>query len=171
MDRLHEVVEASGLSIREILAQAIDFAWHVQMSGELDRRPNPTDSQRERTPKDAPLKRPAVLPAEGSERLLTHVELGDIVRLKKPYHPVIGTDRQRGSFRFGIVAEILTVLPDGRTRNVSLYLYDPERREIFLGPNAIAEFVDFHCSEFELYKRASQQGYIPLVPPLPPGKG
>jgi hypothetical protein len=43
-------------------------------------------------------------------------------------------------------------------------LYDPERREIFLGPNGVPEFVDHHCSEFELYKRATDQGYTPLVP-------
>ena len=65
------------------------------------------------------------------------MELADIVRLKKPYGLKI--DRQKGPFGFGIVAEILTVLPDGRTRNVSLYLYDPERKEIFLGPNGIPE--------------------------------
>jgi hypothetical protein len=57
----------------------------------------------------------------------------------------------------------VTVLPDGRTRNVSLYLYDPERAEIYLGPNGVTEFVDCHCSEFELYKRADEQGYAPLV--------
>ena len=37
--RLDEVRERSRLRVREILEQAIDFAWHVQMSGELDRRP------------------------------------------------------------------------------------------------------------------------------------
>jgi hypothetical protein len=71
------------------------------------------------------------------DRELARVELADIVRLRKPYGLKI--DRQKGPFTFGIVAEILTVLPDGRTRNVSLYLYDPERREIFLGPNGIPE--------------------------------
>src|SRR5882672_3950926 len=84
------------------------------------------------------------------DRELAQVELADIVRLKKPYQPTWG-DQQRGPFGFGIVAEILTVLPDGRIRNVSLYLYDPGRKEIFLGPNGIAEFVDCHCSEFVLY--------------------
>jgi hypothetical protein len=109
-------------------------------------------------------KRPAVMPALGSERPLAQVELGDIVRLRKPYEPGRGFLGQKGPFGFGIVAEILTVLPDGRTRNVSLYLYDPERQEIFLGPNSIPEFVDFHTGELELYKRASEQGYVPLVP-------
>lgn len=95
---------------------------------------------------------------------LAQVELADIVRLREPYYPAYGAgDRQRGPFSFGIVAEILSTFPDGRTRTVSLYLYDPERKEIFLGPNKIPEFVDYHCSEIELYKRASEQGYIPLV--------
>jgi len=98
---------------------------------------------------------------ENLDRRLAQVELADIVRLKKPYGLMI--DRHKGPFGFGIVAEILTVLPDGRTRNVSLYLYDPERKEIFLGPNGIPEFVDFHCSEIELYKRATDLGYSPLV--------
>jgi hypothetical protein len=74
---------------------------------------------------------------ENLDRGLAQVELADVVRLKKPYGLKI--DRQMGPFGFGIVAEILTVLPDGRTRNVSLYLYDPERKEIFLGPNGIPE--------------------------------
>ena len=100
---------------------------------------------------------------EGDDPPLAQVSLGDIVRLYKPYLPVRGMDRQRGPFGFGIVAEILQLLPDGRTRNVSLYLYDPERREIFMGPNGIPEFVDHHCSEIVLYKRADEQGYIPLV--------
>lgn len=94
---------------------------------------------------------------------LAQVALGDIVRLRTPYHPVRGVDRQAGPFGFGIVAEILTVLPDGRVRNVSLYLYDPRRRELFLGPNGIPEFVDHNTAEFELYKRADDMGYTPLV--------
>jgi hypothetical protein len=98
---------------------------------------------------------------EEIDRELAQVELADIVRLKKPYGLKI--DRRKGPFGFGIVAEILTVLPDGRTRNVSLYLYDPERKEIFLGPNGIPEFVDCHCSEIELYKQATDMGYTPLV--------
>ena len=103
-----------------------------------------------------------VLP-DANEVPLAQVELADVVRLYQPYDPVRGMDKQRGPFGFGIVAEILQVLPDGRTRNVSLYLYDPGRKEIFLGPNGIPEFVDCHCSEFELYKRATDMGYTPLV--------
>jgi hypothetical protein len=165
MARLQEVVERSGLSIREILSQAVDFAWHVEMSGELSGRHNAADSQPGATPINNASKTPAVMPSEGSERPLAQVELGDVVLLKKPYNPSRRAgDRQVGPFPLGIVAEIIHVLPDGRTRNVSLYLYDPLRREMFLGPNAIPEYVDYHCSEFELYKRASEQGYIPLVP-------
>ena len=160
MARLQQVCESSGLSIRDVLSQAVDFAWHVEMSGDLKPRLCLPSTELGETQTS----QPAVMPAQGSERPLAHVELGDIVRLRKPYQPVRGSDRQSGPFGFGIVAEILTVLPDGRTRNVSLYLYDPDRREIFLGPNGIAEFVDFHCAEFELYKRATEQGYIPLVP-------
>ena len=94
---------------------------------------------------------------------LPQVSLGDIVRLKQPYEPVRGTDRQAGPFGYGIVAEILTVLPDGRVRNVSLYLYDPGRRELFMGPHDVPEFVDCHGSEYMLYKRAADMGYTPLV--------
>ncbi len=117
-------------------------------------------------PQSAPDERPS--PEEKLERVLqeldrnlAQVELADIVRLKKPYRP--GGQRQHGPFGFGIVAEILHVLPDGRTRNVSLYLYDPDRKEVFLGPNGIPCFVDFHCSQIELYKRATDQGYTPLL--------
>ena len=46
MARLQEVAQRSGLSIREILSQAIDFAWHVEMSGELDPPYNGNDTQR-----------------------------------------------------------------------------------------------------------------------------
>lgn len=99
----------------------------------------------------------------GDDPPLPTVALADIVRLRKPYEPVRGQDRQRGPFGFGIVAELLTVLPDGTVRNASLYLYDPGRRELFLGPNGIPEFVDCHGSEFELYKRADEQGYTPLA--------
>src|SRR5262249_52454036 len=91
-----------------------------------------------------------------------------------PYRPVRGQDRQGGPFGFGIVAELLTVRPDGRVLRASLYLYDPARRELFMGPNGIPEFVDCHGSEFELYKRADDMGYTPPVPrapaPRPPAR-
>jgi hypothetical protein len=106
---------------------------------------------------------PAEWPGRGSNRPLAHVALGDIVRLRKPYSPALRTSDHTGPFTFGIVAEILTVLLDGTTRNVSLYLYDPDQRTIYLGPNGIPEFVDFHTSEIELFKRAAEPGYSPLV--------
>ncbi len=87
---------------------------------------------------------PGPVPGEESEPPLAQVELADIVRLRKPSMPAYGFgDRQQGPFGFGIVAEILTVLPNGRVRNVSLYLYDPARREIFLGPNGIPELCGY----------------------------
>ena len=46
MTRLQEVAQRSGLSIREILSQAVDFAWHVEISGELDPPSNASDTQR-----------------------------------------------------------------------------------------------------------------------------
>jgi hypothetical protein len=82
-------------------------------------------------------------------RDLAQVELGDIVRLKEPFVEKIG--RQKRSFTFGIVAEIVAVLPDGRPRNVSLYLYDPGRKEISLGPDGIPDFIDTHCSRIERF--------------------
>jgi hypothetical protein len=103
--------------------------------------------------------------AAGVDPPLPAVALADIVKLKVPYQPLRGQDKQCGPFGFGIVAELLMVLPDGQVRNASLYLFDPDRRELFLGPNNIPEFVDCHGSEFELYKRADEMGYIPLLPP------
>jgi hypothetical protein len=94
-------------------------------------------------------------------RGLARVELADIVRLKKPFVCKIG--RQKVPFTFGIVAEIVAVLPDGRPRNVALYLYDPGRKEISMGPNNIPEVVDFHCSEIELYRRATDDGFTSLI--------
>ena len=44
MARLQEVSHRSGLSYREILSQAVDFAWHVEMSGELRVGYNATDT-------------------------------------------------------------------------------------------------------------------------------
>ena len=110
-------------------------------------------------------KQPAIMPSAGTDRPLAHVALADIVRLRKPYQPhrMSGLPEPVGPFSHGIVAEILSVLLDGTPRNVSLYLYNPDKGTLYLGPNGIPEFVDFHCSELELYKRASDQGYIPLV--------
>jgi hypothetical protein len=82
-------------------------------------------------------------------RDLARVELADIVRLKKPFVYKIG--RQKVPFTFGIVAEIVAVLPDGRPRNVALYLYDPERKEVSIGPDGIPDFIDVHCSVIERF--------------------
>jgi hypothetical protein len=96
-------------------------------------------------------------------RDLAQVRPGDIVRLKKPFVEKI--DRQKVPFPFGIVAEIVAVLPDGRPRNVGLYLYDPGRKEILLGPYGTPAVLDYHCSEIELYKRATDDSYPPLIQP------
>jgi hypothetical protein len=52
--RLDEVRERSKLSVRDILAQALDFAWHIQLSGELDRRPEPPREGQDRPPEAVP---------------------------------------------------------------------------------------------------------------------
>ena len=49
-ERLQLIARQPRMSVREILEQAIDFAWHVQMSGELDRRPEPPDGRAEQIP-------------------------------------------------------------------------------------------------------------------------
>jgi hypothetical protein len=53
LTRLDEVCGQSRLSVRELLEQAIDFAWHVQMSGELDRRPEAPRAESASTPESA----------------------------------------------------------------------------------------------------------------------
>jgi hypothetical protein len=91
------------------------------------------------------------------------VELGDIVRLKAPYKTRVGGKEQL--YRYGIVVEILQVTPRGKVRNVSLHLYTGDGR-LYLGPNRIPEFVDHHAAEYELYHRAKDMGYVPLLPVL-----
>jgi len=54
MTRLEEVCERSRLSIAEVIAQAADFAWHVQMSGEFDRRPVAPSQQPDVAPEIPP---------------------------------------------------------------------------------------------------------------------
>jgi hypothetical protein len=85
------------------------------------------------------------------------LELADIVELR------VACETPQGSFRFGIVAEIVSTHPNGEVQEVSLYLYDPVRKTIFLGPNWIPEYVDCDVSEMLLYKRARDDGYDPLV--------
>jgi hypothetical protein len=91
------------------------------------------------------------------------VELGDVVRLKEPYKK--GYGKKVVLYRYGIVVEILQVTPRGKVRNVSLHLYTEDAR-IYLGPNQIPEFVDHYAGEYELYHRAKESGYTPLLPPL-----
>lgn len=101
---------------------------------------------------------------EHLDRDLAPVELGDIVNLHQAYKVRSNRYGQGVTcFSRGIVAEILTRLPDGRVRNVSLYLYDPESCQLYMGPNGIPEYVDEHCSQITLYKRATDEGYTPLV--------
>lgn len=109
------------------------------------------------------------LSAESSEQLPPAVALGDIVRLKKPYAVGSKLYGQQGAvFTHGIVAEILDRMPDGRPRSVSLYLYSPRTRQIYLGPNDIPEFVDQTHTEYTLHKRATEMGYLPTDPNAPP---
>jgi hypothetical protein len=88
------------------------------------------------------------------------VELGDIVRLKEPYRTRVAKTEQL--YRYGIVVEILQVTPRGKVRNVSCHLYTGEG-QIYLGPNSIPQYVDFYAKEYELFKRARDMGYTPLV--------
>jgi hypothetical protein len=88
------------------------------------------------------------------------VALGDIVRFKEPYRTRAGNATQE--YRYGIVVEILQVTPAGKVRNISAHLYTGDGR-IYLGPNHVPEYVDFFAAEYELYKRATDMGYTPLV--------
>jgi hypothetical protein len=88
------------------------------------------------------------------------VELGDIVRFKEAYRTRVNRSEQL--YRYGIVVELLQVTPRGKVRNVSCHLYTAEG-QIYLGPNAIPQYVDFYASEYLLYKRAKDMGYVPLV--------
>ncbi|MGB3766525.1 MAG: hypothetical protein WA947_08195 [Phormidesmis sp.] len=107
---------------------------------------------------------------------------GDIVKLKKPYRPGDFPQAKNSDwkgFGYGIVAEILTTqmivngdrYGDEHPRNVSLNLYDATG-QMMIEPSfieaglCIPSYVDFHVSELELYKIASESGYIPV--PNPP---
>jgi len=54
LTRLDAVREHSRMSVGEILEQAIDHAWHIQMSGELDGRPQAPRSVIEQAREAAP---------------------------------------------------------------------------------------------------------------------
>lgn len=103
------------------------------------------------------------------------INLGDIVRLKKPY----------GGYTRGIVAEIVSTFhkkisvarfgeggvlgvtntkDEGRAmpRNVSLYLFKPGEdggAELLMATEHLPEFCDFHVSELVLIKKANEAGY------------
>ncbi len=91
------------------------------------------------------------------------VALGDVVRLKEPYRKRVNKTDEL--YHYGIVVEILQVTARGKVRNVSLHLYTAEGK-IYLGPNDIPQFVDHYAGEYELYHRARDMGYTPLLPPL-----
>ncbi len=92
-----------------------------------------------------------------------NVSPGDIVLLRKQLTPEIAFPEQRQSFSHGIVTEILKTSSNGRVIEASLYLYDPDRREILMGPFGVPQFIDMKSSEFELYKRAGVGGYQPIT--------
>lgn len=106
---------------------------------------------------------------------------GDIVKLKQPYKPADfpqAKDPDWGGFAYGIVVEILEtqLLVNGEAygnpypRRVSLNLYDASG-QLMIEPSfveaglCIPSYVDFHLSELELYKIASESGYIPVPDP------
>lgn len=88
---------------------------------------------------------------------------GDIVILSEPFMPQEAFPAQRLPFTFGIVAEILRKLPSGQAQDISAFLYDPDRREILLGPYGVPQFIDLRRGSFQLYKRAADPGYKPVT--------
>lgn len=85
--------------------------------------------------------------------------LGNIVKLKDPYRPTGTAAGQAGdSFTHGIIVEQLTRNAFGMPL-VSLHLYNPQTREIYLGPNGIPEYVDTAADEILLWKIAAETGY------------
>ena len=106
---------------------------------------------------------------------------GDIVKLKEPYKPADFPQARNPDwlgFAYGIVVEILStqMIVNGEAygnqhpRNVSLNLYDATG-QMMIEPTfveaalCIPTYVDFHVSELELYKIASETGYIPVASP------
>ncbi len=106
---------------------------------------------------------------------------GDIVKLKEPYKPADFPQTRNSDwlgFSYGIVVEILStqMIVNGEAygnqhpRNVSLNLYDATG-QMMIEPTFveaglyIPTYVDFHLSELELYKIASETGYIPVANP------
>jgi hypothetical protein len=102
--------------------------------------------------------------------------------LKKPYKPAAFPQASKTDwpgFGYGIVVEILTtqMIVNGNAygnqhpRNISLNLYDATG-QLMVEPTyikaglCIPSYVDFHVSELELYKIATESGYVPV--PNPP---
>lgn len=106
---------------------------------------------------------------------------GDIVKLKLPYKPADFPQARNldwPGFGYGIVVDILTTQTivngaaygDQSPRNVSLNLYDATG-QMMIEPMyveaglCIPSYVDFHISELELYKIATESGYRPVSNP------
>lgn len=103
------------------------------------------------------------------------INIGDIVRLKKPHE----------GYTYGIVAEIVSTFhkkisvarfggggvlgvanikdeSKAMPRNVSLYLFKPGEdggAELLMATEHIPKFCDFHVSELVLIKKANEAGY------------
>ncbi|MEL6854675.1 MAG: hypothetical protein AAFO83_06145 [Cyanobacteria bacterium J06607_13] len=110
------------------------------------------------------------------------LKTGDIVKLKMPYKPAgfpQVKDPNWSGFVYGIVVEILAtqMVVNGETyggsdhpRRVSLHLYDTQG-QLMIEPSfveaglLIPSYVDFHLSELELYKIASESGYLVVQEP------
>lgn len=111
------------------------------------------------------------------------LKTGDIVKLKTPYKPPAGFPQVKApdwsGFVYGIVVEILAtqMVVNGETygrsshpRRVSLHLYDTQG-QLMIEPSfieaglLIPSYVDFHLSELELYKIASESGYLAVQEP------
>lgn len=109
-------------------------------------------------------------------------QLGDLVRLKHPYRPSEWVYRQAKDwpgFEWGIVVEIVATQftvngaaygPATVPRTVSLHLYD-RQGQLYIEPQLqqagilIPTYVDFHLSEVQLYKIATETGYCPVSEP------
>ena len=109
------------------------------------------------------------------------LKTGDIVKLKAQYKPADfpqAKDPDWSGFTYGIVVEILEtqMVVNGETygsgypRRVSLHLYDASG-QLMIEPDfaedglCIPSYVDFHLSELELYKIATESGYLPVPEP------
>jgi hypothetical protein len=106
---------------------------------------------------------------------------GDIVRLKEPYRPTDFPQAKNPDwpgFAYGIVVEVISTqmivngeaYGDQHPKNVSLHLYDATG-QMMIEPTyvkaglCIPTYVDFHLSELELYKIATETGYLPVAAP------